>query len=92
MDVITFIGKLHKQNGFSFYLPTKIVKWLKLDLGSWNHTLDILKTPTSEPIHVSSVSVTRHRDTWKGSFYSYGIGNKLQAGKPYLLKFKPSNW
>ena len=81
---IIFVAKIHAENGFSFYLPTKLVKWLSLEFGTWNNKALITISPNDEAISVDC-SATRHRETWKFSFYKWD-GEGLKVKTDYLFR------
>ena len=84
MKEIIFVAKFHIQNGYSFYLPTKLVKWLGLEFGTWNNTVYIKPAPDVEEIKVDCTA-TRHRDTWKFSFYKWDVKG-LKEKTDYLFR------
>lgn len=86
MKEISFVAKIHVENGYSFYLPTKIVKWLGLEFSTYNNTVYIYSKPTYdlEEIEVDCTA-TRHRETWKFSFYK-SDGKGLKTKTDYLFR------
>lgn len=85
MQEIIFVAKIHSQNGYSFYLPSKLVQWLNLDFGTWNNTVFIKPTPESEELQVDC-SATRHRGTWKFSFYTWAASRKIKVKTDHLIR------
>ena len=86
MNEITFVAKFHSENGFSFYLPTKIVKWLSLEFSTYNNTVYIKTSKDAKEIKVDCTA-TRHRETWKFSFYRWD-GKGLKPKTDYLFRIE----
>lgn len=84
LSEIVFVAKLHKQNGFSFYLPTKLIRFFNLEFNTWNNTIYITPKLNEEEIRIDA-SMTQFKDTWKASFYSYDAKG-LKPGKDYLIR------
>ena len=84
VEEIVFVAKVHVENGMSFYLPTKLVKWLGLEFGTWSNRALIKITPDGDDIKVDC-SATRHRETWKFSFYKWDAKG-LKVKTDYLIR------
>ena len=89
MNEISFVAKVHVENGYSFYLPTKIVKWLGLEFPTYNNTVYIKPSLDLEEIKVDCTA-TRHRETWKFSFYKWD-GKGLKTKTDYLFRIPISS-
>jgi len=87
---IIFVAKIHAENGLSFYLPTKLVKWLGLEFRTWNNEALITTAPNGEAIKVDC-SATRHKETWKFSFYRWE-GKGLKVKTDYLFRIPISTF
>ena len=81
---IMFVAKFHKSNGYSFYIPTKLTKWFGLSFDAYNNTVFIMEAPNCEPIEIDC-SATRHKDTWKLSFYTWDAKG-LKTNSNYLFR------
>ena len=95
MNEISFVAKFHAENGYSFYLPTKIVKWLSLEFSTYNNTVYIKQSPDSKEIKVDCTA-TRHRETWKFAFYQWDYqrnenGKDLKPKTDYLFRIPISS-
>ena len=83
LSEIAFVAKIHSENGFSFYLPTKLVKWLGLEYRTWNNEA-LITSSTGDKVKVDC-SATRHKETWKFSFYRWE-GKGLKVKTDYLIR------
>lgn len=84
MNEISFVAKIHVENGYSFYLPTKIVKWLGLEFSTYNNTVHIKPSLDLQELKVDCTA-TRHKETWKFSFYKWE-GKGLKTKTNYLFR------
>lgn len=85
MNEILFVAKIHIENGYSFYLPTKLVKWLGLEFGKYNNTVFIKRSSDAEDFKVDC-SATQHKDTWKFSFYKWKAHGVIKEKTDYLIR------